>query len=222
MSRRLLHHGPGHHEHGHGHHDHHGHHGHHGMSPEQMEQAKEAALIVNQVMIVALFALCFAALVWAIFERKRRRRLATEAGGFPSRSGDYVTGLFECIGTPRICFPAFCFTPILAAFNRSAADKRDCSIFDVCFSLKTHFTQYHTRQSIRAEHRLEEMECGDCVSTVCCLPCAVGQDALEMERRAAAAPVAPAAAAEPAVVGVMVVPGMPSKAEYSKVEMVQV
>jgi len=91
-----------------------------------------------------------------------------------------------------VCFPSCLFTPVLAAFNRAEADKRECGACDVCFSLKPHITQYQTRQSVRASHHLEDAPMTDCISALCCTPCAVAQDTLELERRAAAAATAPA------------------------------
>merc|ERR1711988_2068232 len=59
---------------------------------------------------------------------------------------------------------------------------RECTACDVVFSLKTPITQYHTRQSIRSQQRMQQEQCTDALSAVCCTPCAVAQDALEMEK----------------------------------------
>merc|ERR1712072_1134674 len=156
--------------------EHHGHHGHH------MHHMSHDAMVQCMLVRGAILLLVLAGLAWAYCERKRRRREHT----YPERTGgDYLTGLWECCVHPRICLPACFFTPFLAAFNRAEADKRDCSMWDVCFSLKTQFTTYQTRQSIRAANNLEEGGCGDCLSACCCTPCAVAQDTLEMEKRAA-------------------------------------
>merc|ERR1712196_129105 len=219
-----------HHQHQHGHHGNsmnamnglfnspwsHNSHGNHGdqIPPEmraRIMEMQQNAVLFNWLMHLALFGLFICACVWAYFERQRRRRIAAEAGGFPARSGDYVSGLFECFGHPRICFPACLFTPFLAAFNRAAADNRDCTACDACFSLKTPFTQYHTRQSVRSMHHLEEANCLDCLTACCCTSCAVGQDALELSRRAAVA-AAPAPAVSIVVPeGACVVDAVPSK-----------
>lgn len=153
----------------------------------------------------AILLFILAGLAWAYCERKKRRT----QNRYPERTGgDYLTGLWECCVHPRICFPACLFTPFLAAFNRAAADKRDCNFCDVCFSLKTQFTTYQTRQSIRSANNLEDSTCGDCLSACCCTPCAVAQDTLELERRAALATtqqVAPGQATELQIIA----PGTP-------------
>merc|ERR1712046_449126 len=51
------------------------------------------------------------------------------------------------------------------------------------FAMKTPITQYHTRQSIRGSYDLEEAPIEDCLAAVCCTPCAVAQDTLELEHR---------------------------------------
>lgn len=86
---------------------------------------------------------------------------------------------------PRICCPATFFTPILAAFNRAEADHRDCTACDALFSMKTPITQFQTRQSLRAEHSIQDAPITDCLAAVFCTPCAVAQDSIEIERRAA-------------------------------------
>merc|ERR1711988_24848 len=216
----------GHHHGHHGHHDHHhAHHaGYNSNGLELSEDEKQGVMLVNAAVHLALLGLVIAALVWAYCERNRRRRVAAEAGGFPERSGSYQSGLFECIGFPHICFPAFFFTPFLAAFNRAAADKRDCSVCDVCCTGKAvPFVQYLTRQSIRADNLLEEEEFGDCLAACCCTPCAVGQDALELERRAAPSPIPAVQIVTTSPDAVVIVPGaVADKGEYSKVEMKQV
>jgi len=134
--------------------------------------------------VLLMFIICLLGLLWGYFERERRRRLAAEAGGFPVRQGDYLSGLFECFVFPRVCLPACFFSPVAAAFNRAEVDGRECTLCDACFSLRPQLTQYHTRQSIRAKHNLEERQCTDCFAALCCTPCAVAQDTLELERRA--------------------------------------
>jgi Cys-rich protein (TIGR01571 family) len=108
-------------------------------------------------------------------------------GGFPARQGDYTTGLAECLCQPNLCLQSMLFAPILAAFNRAEADKRECHACDGLFALKPQITQYHTRQSIRATNGLENAQCYDFMSAACCTPCAIAQDTIEMERRSALA-----------------------------------
>jgi len=157
------------------------------MLPRQGEQhfkhhdvrhAGHSAMLPIICLVVMLFGI-----VWAIRERKRRRAIAP--GGSPVRAERYQTRLCACVAEPRLWFPSTCFLPILAAFNRAEADKRECDACDLFFALKTPNTQYHTRQSIRSEHDLENAQCVDCVSSIFCTPCAVAQDTLEMERRQA-------------------------------------
>merc|ERR1712146_823031 len=122
-------------------------------------------------------------LIWGLLERKRRRQQATALP--PVRTGRYLTGLLECFRPLRVCVPACFFTPVLAAFNRAEADDRECTGCDVCFAMAKPVAQYTTRQTIRAKYGLEDSNCPDCLSAFCCTPCAVGQDTLELERRAA-------------------------------------
>lgn len=172
-----------------------------------------------QGLMVLAAVMVILALVWGYCERKRRRAAAAESGGYKQRMGDYHTGIFSCLLSPRICFPATVFTPVLAAFNRAEADKRDCGLCDFLFSLKTPITQYHTRQSIRAEHDLEEANVTDCLGSVCCTPCVVAQDALELEHRAAMQP--PTQPVTAVTVSVAMAPPSyqvaPTKGDYEKV-----
>merc|ERR1711988_1839809 len=105
---------------------------------EDNQQARAAVAAVFNLSFLAVFALVgLLGLCWGFAERERRRRLAMATGGFPARSGNLLTGLFECFGHPRVCFPACLFTPCAAAFNRAAADNRECTACDAVFSLKT-------------------------------------------------------------------------------------
>merc|ERR1711934_229090 len=173
----------------HPHHPHHAHHGHHWRSqqphkeltPEEMEQMRQFNFMMQCFSLLFLFAV----VLYAIVERRRRRRIAAENGGFPTRSGDLVSSLFECLCMPSLCVQATFFGPVLAAFNRAEVENRDCSACDGLFALKTPITQYHTRQSIRSANSLETAEFYDAFGAVCCTPCAVAQDTLELERRTA-------------------------------------
>merc|ERR1719502_1489512 len=71
--------------------------------------------------------------------------------------------------------------------RRAKVENRDCHACDGLFAFKPQITQYHTRQTIRATHGLETAECFDALSAICCTPCAIAQDTIEMERRAALA-----------------------------------
>merc|ERR1711998_170073 len=179
MGFHLLHHGG---PHGH----HHGHphgHGHEQLTPEEMAARQQAAMVMQCMML--LFLVC--AFLYAFFERRRRRAKAAQLGGYPARQGDYTTGLFDCICQPNLCLQSTLFAPILAAFNRAEVENRDCHACDGLFAFKPQITQYHTRQTIRATHGLETAECFDALSAICCTPCAIAQDTIEMERRAALA-----------------------------------
>merc|ERR1711967_108384 len=119
-------------------------------------------------------------LIWGYFERKRR---CEAQGEKPTRLGAYVTSLWECFGRPAICLPACLFTPILAAFNRAEADDRECTFCDVCFSMMKPVAQYTTRQTIRSKHSLADANVQDMLAAVCCTPCAIAQDTIELEKR---------------------------------------
>jgi len=153
----------------------------HHLTPEQQEQMRQ----INGTLQCIALLLVVLAVFYAYFERRRRRKIAAENGGFPTRSGDLITGLFDCLCIPSLCVQSTIFMPILAAFNRAEVENRDCSPCDVVFALKTPITQYHTRQSIRSANSLETAECYDALTSVCCTPCAVAQDTLELDRRTA-------------------------------------
>jgi len=121
-------------------------------------------------------------LVWGFFERKRRNSLIGER---QPKIGSYFSSLCECFSRPFVCIPACLFTPVLAAFNRAEADDRECNTCDVCFALLKPVAQYTTRQTIRGKYNMRDENCSDCCSAVCCTPCAVAQDTLELEKRAA-------------------------------------
>lgn len=137
---------------------------------------------------VGIFIAFMIGVAWAVCERNRRRRIAEENGGYKPRQGDYHTGILSCLTVPRVCCPSTFLTPFLAAFNRAEADNRECHPCDVLWALKTPITQYHTRQTIRSTHDLEEAPVTDCLGAVCCMPCVVAQDTLELEHRAAMQP----------------------------------
>jgi Cys-rich protein (TIGR01571 family) len=188
------------------------------MTPEQRENLQMMSLGL-QLMLLG-FLIC--AMIYGYYERERRRRVADANGGYPRRTGTYKTGIFDCIGVPSVCFPATCFTPILAAFNRAEADNRDCHTCDAVMSLKTPITQYHTRQSIRAAHDIENAPLTDFFQSVCCTPCAVAQDTMELAKRSAV-PAAATEATPPAYVVQTSVPmegvvhWAPPPADYEKV-----
>ena len=120
-------------------------------------------------------------LVWGYFERKRRNSLIGER---QAKIGSYFSSLCECFSRPFVCIPACLFTPVLAAFNRAEADDRECNTCDVCFALLKPVAQYTTRQTIRGKYNMRDENCSDCCSAVCCTPCDVAQDTLELEKRA--------------------------------------
>jgi len=194
-----------------GSHDHYGHHGsrsvheHHGV-------------MVFMQFTVLIFAVC--ACVYGYYERQKRRRHTDLNGGYPTRTGSYLTSLFECISLPRICFPATFFTPFLAAFNRAEVDGRECHACDVLWSIKTPITQYQTRQSIRGQYKIQDAQMSDFLAAACCTPCAVAQDAIELERRmvvnAAAAQYVVQVTMPEASVAISM-PEVPLKGDYSKV-----
>lgn len=193
-----------------------------GMPEPLTAEQQENIHMLSAGVQLTILAVLIAAFVYGYYERQRRRRIAAENGGFPARTGTMRTGLFECIGTPSVCFPASFFTPILAAFNRAEVDGRDCHACDALWAMKTPITQYHTRQSIRAKYDLEEAPCTDCLQVVCCTPCAVGQDTIELERRTAipapaARPAAPPAYAQTVVVETSVPMAPVTHGEYEKV-----
>merc|ERR1712146_49485 len=58
------------------------------------------------ILLAAQFAVLFfgiLAVVYGMWERQRRKRVAEMNGGYPTRTGDYSTGLFECISLSRVC-----------------------------------------------------------------------------------------------------------------------
>jgi len=206
---------PTHHHHDGAHHSHHQwHHGKH------FHDADPRVMACAQFLMF-IFVVC--ACVYGYFERQKRRRIADLNGGFPARTGSYLTSLFECVAVPRICFPAIFFTPFLAAFNRAEVDGRECHTCDALFSLKTPITQYQTRQSVRGQYKMQDAQISDCLAAACCTPCAVAQDTIELERRA----VVNAAAAQhvmqvpmpplPEASVAISMPEMPLKGDYSKV-----
>lgn len=177
----------------------------------RMQRARMLLWTYSTWLLALITLLC--GLVWGFFERKRRRCIAAENGGYSERTGDYQTGLFACFGYPKVCLPACLFTPCLAAFNRSEVEHRDCTACDACFSLKPQITQYHTRQSVRAAHLLEEAPVTDCLAAVCCTPCAVAQDTIELERRTVVPVVVTVADTPPAYAAVL--PTAPQLVESS-------
>ena len=135
--------------------------------------------------VLLLVLLCLAAIfgvlgvLWAVFERRRRRENRARAPPID----DYRTQLCDCLlnSNLRVWAGSCLFTPVLAAFNRADADDRDCSPCDVCFN---QCQQYATRQTIRGRYGLLQDNTHDVLSACCCTPCAVAQDTLELEHRA--------------------------------------
>ncbi|KAJ3434977.1 cell number regulator [Anaeramoeba flamelloides] len=62
--------------------------------------------------------------------------------------------------------------PCQLAKNKSAVDQRECMP-----------REYFTRQQIRSKYGFEQATLMDCIVTGPCLPCAVCQDAGEIEDR---------------------------------------
>jgi len=147
---------------------------------EEVRSHTKSALFLRQLIQWAFGILIFmAGLIWGFFERRRRRRLTDHS----QRVGGYIAGLFDCLRKPAMWIPACLFTPVLAAFNRSEVDERECSVCDVCFAVIKPIAQYTTRQSLRGKYGLASEEFSDLFSACCCTPCAVAQDAIELENR---------------------------------------
>jgi len=132
------------------------------------------------VLVLVLVSLCLISfgLLWSWYERHRRRQREPNGRGHP-RMENYRTRLCDCICNLHVCLPSCLFTPFVAAFNRAEADGRECGACDMCFN---QWQQYSTRQTIRGRYGLQE-DLTDALSACCCTPCAVGQDAMELEQR---------------------------------------
>eukprot|EP00658_Telonema_sp_P-2_P030596 TRINITY_DN2307_c0_g1_i1.p1 TRINITY_DN2307_c0_g1~~TRINITY_DN2307_c0_g1_i1.p1 ORF type:complete len:323 (+),score=67.13 TRINITY_DN2307_c0_g1_i1:112-1080(+) len=147
-----------------------------GCSEETFELGDQIDLIRLACWAIG-FLLLLLGLAWGYLERKKRRSLADR----PSRTGSYTTRLFAVLRHPSRWIPTFLFTPVLAAFNRAEADDRECTACDVCFGLLKPVSQYTTRQTIRGKYGLKDENCSDFCTALCCTPCAVAQDAMELE-----------------------------------------
>eukprot|EP00656_Telonema_subtile_P022322 TRINITY_DN2343_c0_g2_i2.p1 TRINITY_DN2343_c0_g2~~TRINITY_DN2343_c0_g2_i2.p1 ORF type:complete len:290 (+),score=15.72 TRINITY_DN2343_c0_g2_i2:199-1068(+) len=116
--------------------------------------------------------------VWVFWERRRRSEIARRA----ARLGRYSSSILDCFQRPTLCVPACIWPCYLAALNRAEVDDRDCEIGDACCIRSLCQAQYTTRQSIRAQYGLES-DCADLPIALCCTPCGMAQDAIEMEHR---------------------------------------
>jgi hypothetical protein len=76
-----------------------------------------------------------------------------------------------------------------SALNQAEVHDRDGHLADVCMNLSSQnvlSNTYYTRQALRHKYGLAEEPLQDCLTAVCCNPCANAQHMREMDMRYAA------------------------------------
>ncbi|KAJ6244301.1 duf614 family protein-related [Anaeramoeba flamelloides] len=89
------------------------------------------------------------------------------------------SSLLGCFSNPKICLMTLFCMPCQLAKNKASVDQRECTICDCLCGPR----EYFTRQQIRSKYGFEQATLMDCIVTGPCLPCAVCQDAREIEDR---------------------------------------
>lgn len=121
-----------------------------------------------------------AALVFVYFEKQRRWKNGMAAMWPVNRGhGQLRTTLCECWTRPGCVRVCLCPWP-MASFNQAALNDRQWTFCDFCcmnFNII-----YFNRQTLRRRLDSPPEPCLDCLTAVCCAPCAVGQHTLEIER----------------------------------------
>ena len=100
-------------------------------------------------------------------------------------SPGYDENMFGCLSDVTGCVLSFCVPCIVAAATKATLDERPCTICDcLCAS-----NPYQNRQSIRSKYKKAYDPIMDCVATICCMCCAVHQDARELGKLTGKPPV---------------------------------
>jgi len=120
--------------------------------------------------------------LWQRHRLQRRRGAVARAA-----QGGWSTGLFHC-DVPS-CLPSCCCPVFQSALNQAEVHDRDGHLADVCMNLSSQnvlSNTYYTRQALRHKYGLAEEPLQDCLTAVCCNPCANAQHMREMDMRYAA------------------------------------
>ena len=92
--------------------------------------------------------------------------------------GEFKSSLFGCMNDCPICiYGIFCFE-CLAAQNWASIREENCT----CFHLVCLASPFWTRQDLRKKKGMSTSYMGDCLIYLCCLPCAICQDAREIKQ----------------------------------------
>ncbi|KAJ3048472.1 hypothetical protein HK097_010508 [Rhizophlyctis rosea] len=104
-------------------------------------------------------------------------------------SKDFMNGLFDCFGDFGFCIYAWCCAPCAYGQNQQKLHKTDGCIGDCCIYTLAAACGCHScvgaygRGAVRNKHGIEGGIVGDWCAHLCCTPCALTQEKMEMEAR---------------------------------------
>ncbi|CAF0725057.1 unnamed protein product [Adineta steineri] len=114
--------------------------------------------------------------------------------------------LFGCCNDCGSCCYGFCCTPCLFGSNANKISGKNCFLMCCAYGLLANcylcfIPHMMERQKMREKYNLKENpSCGDLLTTLCCGPCALCQEAREMKGRDAQPKVAFKAGEGPPVI----------------------
>ena len=95
---------------------------------------------------------------------------------------DWDTGLFDCLTNCEICIVSFLCCPCQVAVQNATLSGRDCSGIDVLMSVAcTFLCAVKVRERIREKYSIKGSLLVDIFLLFLCPPCAVSQQARQME-----------------------------------------
>ena len=89
----------------------------------------------------------------------------------------FKTGVLGCMSDCPICIYGIVCFGCLAAQNWADVREETCT----CWHLTCIHSPFWTRQEIRKKRGMPTAYCADCLTYICCMPCAICQDARELK-----------------------------------------
>lgn len=101
----------------------------------------------------------------------------------------FIDGLFSCCDDMGVCCFGYWCLPCLFGKNAEKIDGKNCCLMCCLYGLSSSIylcwlPHLFERQKLRKKYNLkEDPACGDILATVCCGPCAICQEARELQAR---------------------------------------
>lgn len=94
-------------------------------------------------------------------------------------SGQYETGIFECMSDCNVCLYGCVCMECLMSQNWARSRSEECTIWHCCAPVFPMWTRINIKKMLGST---ENNYCGDCCTYFCCFPCAVCQDARQLNK----------------------------------------